>query len=70
MVGKEGKITQRAALTGATGGWATSLDAFNSLIADLVQPTTETARVFGAVAKGDLAIARLWVRGTRKKGDS
>src|SRR5262249_41231640 len=54
MVGKEGKVTQRATITRATGGWATSLTAFNSLSADLVQPTTETARVIGAVAKGDL----------------
>jgi hypothetical protein len=27
----------------------------NALISDLVRPTTETARVIGAVAKGDLS---------------
>jgi HAMP domain-containing protein len=53
-VGKEGKITQRAAI-GVTGGaWAECVDAVNSLIGDLVQPSTEVARVIGAVAKGDL----------------
>jgi HAMP domain-containing protein/CheY-like chemotaxis protein/signal transduction histidine kinase len=53
-VGKEGKVTRRATLSGATGGWAASVDSVNTLVADLVQPTTETARVIGAVAKGDL----------------
>src|SRR6202047_3661825 len=52
-VGKEGKITQRAALT-AGGGFAECVDSVNSLISDLVQPSTEVARVIGAVAKGDL----------------
>src|SRR6202030_4700301 len=30
------------------------VDSVNSLISDLVQPSTEVARVIGAVAKGDL----------------
>ncbi len=55
VVGKEGRITQRASLPGATGGWAVRIDSVNSLIADLVQPTEEVARVIGAVAKGDLS---------------
>ena len=37
------------------GSWADSIDSVNALIADLVHPTTETARVIGAVAKGDLS---------------
>ncbi|HET7600491.1 MAG TPA: HAMP domain-containing protein, partial [Gemmatimonadales bacterium] len=53
-VGKEGKIAQRAALHGAAGSWAASVESVNTLIADLVQPTSEVARVIGAVAKGDL----------------
>ena len=52
-VGKEGKITQRASLA-AAGGFASCVDSVNSLIGDLVQPSTEVARVIGAVAKGDL----------------
>jgi HAMP domain-containing protein/CheY-like chemotaxis protein/signal transduction histidine kinase len=55
VVGKEGKITQRAVLPGATGAWASCIDSVNTLITDLAQPTTEVARVLGAVAKGDLS---------------
>src|SRR5438105_2540247 len=54
-VGKEGKISRRAALAGAEGAWATSIEAVNTLISDLAQPTTEMARVIGAVARGDLS---------------
>ncbi len=54
-VGKEGRITQRATLAGAAGSWAASVSSVNTLIGDLVQPTSEVARVIGAVAKGDLS---------------
>ncbi|HUO29955.1 MAG TPA: HAMP domain-containing protein, partial [Bryobacteraceae bacterium] len=54
-VGKEGKINQRASLGSAFGGWAECLDSVNGLIGDLVQPSTEVARVIGSVAKGDLS---------------
>ena len=37
------------------GAWAASVDSVNTLIGDLVHPTSETARVIGAVAKGDLS---------------
>ena len=53
-VGKEGKVRGRASMSGAVGGWATQIDAFNTLVGDLVAPTTEIARVIGAVARGDL----------------
>ncbi|HEX8400831.1 MAG TPA: HAMP domain-containing protein, partial [Allosphingosinicella sp.] len=55
VVGKEGKITQRGRVRGATGGWETKLRSVNELIEDMVQPTAEVARVIGAVAKGDLS---------------
>ncbi|MGN6136222.1 MAG: HAMP domain-containing protein, partial [Aureliella sp.] len=55
VVGKEGKLGQRASLPGAVGAWADSIDSVNDLISDLVHPTSETARVIGAVAKGDLS---------------
>ena len=55
VVGKEGKINQRARVRGASGGWETKLRAVNELIDDMVQPTAEVARVIGAVAKGDLS---------------
>ena len=54
-VGKVGKITQRASVGSATGGWAECIESVNGLIGDLVQPSTEVARVIGAVAKGDLS---------------
>ena len=54
VVGKEGKLNQRAQIPNAGGSWAAVTDAVNSLIADLVQPTNEISRVIGAVAKGDL----------------
>ena len=53
-VGKEGKISQRIEVGPARGRWADSIRAVNTLVGDLVQPTAETARVIGAVAKGDL----------------
>src|SRR5512143_3846842 len=54
-VGKEGKVDRRASLGDVRGSWADSIQCVNALIADLVHPTTETARVIGAVAKGDLS---------------
>ncbi|WP_332876984.1 response regulator [Massilia sp. S19_KUP03_FR1] len=55
VVGREGRLTQRASVPGVVGGWATIFSAVNTLIDDLVRPTTEMARVIGAVAKGDLS---------------
>src|SRR5580693_6293631 len=55
VVGKEGKITQRASLGDVSGSWSDSIDSVNDLIGDLVHPTSETARVIGAVAQGDLS---------------
>ena len=55
VVGKEGRIAQRASLGTVSGSWAESVDSVNALIDDLVHPTSETARVIGAVAKGDLS---------------
>ena len=54
VVGKEGRISQRAYLGEVRGAWAGSLHATNELISDLVHPTSEMARVIGAVARGDL----------------
>jgi HAMP domain-containing protein/signal transduction histidine kinase/DNA-binding response OmpR family regulator len=55
VVGKEGKTTQQAQMPGAGGSWAGCIDSVNTLIVDLVQPTTEVARVITAVANGDLS---------------
>ena len=53
-VGKEGQIGERGKLPGATGCWSECIDSLNAMVGDIVQPTTEVARVIGAVAKGDL----------------
>ena len=55
VVGKEGRITQRASIGEVTNSWADAIGSINNLIGDLVQPTSEMARVIGAVAKGDLS---------------
>jgi len=54
-VGREGKVNQRASLGTVSGGWVSCVDSVNQLIHDLVIPSTEVARVIGAVAKGDLS---------------
>ena len=56
VVGKEGKLKQRASLRrrhAASG--ASRSTRVNALIDDLVHPTSEIARVIGAVAQGDLS---------------
>ena len=55
VVGQEGKMHERASVGVAKGGWAVSMNSVNQLIADLVAPTNEVARVITAVARGDLS---------------
>ena len=56
VVGKEGKLSQRAiARRRDAASGRESIDSVNELIDDLVHPTSETARVIGAVAQGDLS---------------
>jgi methyl-accepting chemotaxis protein len=55
VVGKEGKINERLSLGDVSGSWASKVNAVNTLIDDLGRPTSEMARVIGAVAKGDLS---------------
>jgi HAMP domain-containing protein/CheY-like chemotaxis protein/signal transduction histidine kinase len=54
VVGRDGRISQRANLKGAGGSWEACVESVNSLISDMARPTSEVARVIGAVAKGDL----------------
>src|SRR5207245_10670351 len=54
-VGREGKINEGISLGDARGGWATWVGSVNDLVENLVRPTSEMARVIGAVAKGDLS---------------
>ncbi|MFP5264724.1 MAG: HAMP domain-containing protein, partial [Blastocatellia bacterium] len=70
VVGKEGKITQRASIGNVSGSWAAEIDSLNSMISDLAQPTTEVSRVIGAVAKGDLSqTMALEIEGRPLKGE-
>src|SRR5687767_237525 len=55
VVGKEGKIVHRAAVPAAGGSWLRLVDSTNLLIDDMARPTSEMARVIGAVANGDLS---------------
>jgi len=69
-VGKEGRLTQRISAPGAIGSWAAQVDSFNTLIDDLVRPTSDIARTIGAVAKGDLGLPMdLQVDGRPLKGE-
>jgi len=55
VVGQDGRMHERASLGLTQGSWATGMHAVNQLIADLVAPTNEIARVITAVARGDLS---------------
>src|SRR5436190_1805329 len=55
VVGKEGRITQRASLSDVSESWGDAIGCINILIEDLLRPTSEMARVIGAVAKGNLS---------------
>ncbi|MGE5765156.1 MAG: HAMP domain-containing protein [Mycobacterium leprae] len=54
VIGREGRMTARLDEIDATGEWGAAAEAVNSLIDDLVRPTTEVSRVIAAVAEGDL----------------
>ncbi len=70
VVGREGRMTERARLDGARGDWATALGSVNGLADDLVRPTTEVARVIVAVAEGDLTQKMaLTIEGQPLKGE-
>src|SRR5438132_96301 len=70
VVGKEGRLTQRASLGSSSGDWSGMIESVNSLVSDLVRPTNEMARVIGAVARGDLSQAiALEVEGRPLQGD-
>jgi signal transduction histidine kinase/HAMP domain-containing protein/CheY-like chemotaxis protein len=55
VVGKEGRLSQRVRSRGSDQVWFASIESVNSLIEDLVRPTSEMQRVIGAVADGDLS---------------
>ena len=55
MVGKEGKTRIRVASERRSGAWGEMESSVNTLIDDLLWPTTEVTRTITAVAKGDLS---------------
>jgi HAMP domain-containing protein/signal transduction histidine kinase/DNA-binding response OmpR family regulator len=55
LVGQEGRIQERLSVGHVTGAWSERVNSVNALIDCLAHPVSETARVIGAVAKGDLS---------------
>ena len=53
-VGKQGKTRQRVRFGSPAGAWGGMETSVNTLIDDLLRPTTEVTRALEAVAKGDL----------------
>src|SRR5207248_489554 len=70
VIGREGRLTERAEVRGAAGVWREQLDSVNGMIEDLVRPTSEVARVIDAVADGDLSQRiQLKIEGRPVKGE-
>ncbi len=70
VIGRDGRMNERASLHGAQGQWGEALAAVNGLVDDLVRPTTEVARVIVAVADGDLSQKMaLTIEGQPLKGE-
>ncbi|HEU4622449.1 MAG TPA: HAMP domain-containing protein, partial [Burkholderiaceae bacterium] len=55
QVGRNGKTRHRVACERRAGSWGAMEASVNTLIDDLLWPTTEVTRVIAAVAKGDLS---------------
>jgi methyl-accepting chemotaxis protein len=70
VIGRDGRMTERASLKQAQGQWADALGAVNGLVDDLVRPTTEVARVIVAVAEGDLSQKMALTIGAAAQGAS
>src|SRR4051795_1689108 len=69
-VGKEGKTKQRVRFGLSNGAWGEMESSVNTLIDDLLWPTTEVTRAIAAVAQGDLLeTVHLDVEGRPLKGE-
>ena len=70
VVGKQGKTRQRVKFGRSSGAWGEMETSVNTLIDDLLWPTTEVTRALAAVAKGDLLqTVRLDVEGRPLEGE-
>jgi two-component sensor histidine kinase/CheY-like chemotaxis protein len=70
VVGKQGKTRRRVTIGSGKGAWGEMEASVNTLIDDLLWPTTEVTRAIAAVAKGDLLqTVNLDVDGRPLKGE-
>jgi HAMP domain-containing protein/signal transduction histidine kinase/DNA-binding response OmpR family regulator len=70
VVGRQGKTRQRARFHGSGGAWIEMESSVNTLIEDLLRPTSEVTRAISAVAHGDLLqTVRLDVEGRPLEGE-
>src|SRR6187401_491181 len=70
VVGREGKTKQRVRFGLSNGSWGEMESSVNTLIDDLLWPTTEVTRAIAAVAQGDLLeTVRLDVDGRPLQGE-
>jgi HAMP domain-containing protein/CheY-like chemotaxis protein len=70
VVGRQGQTRQRVTFRQASGAWGEMEGSVNTLIDDLLWPTTEVTRALAAVAQGDLSqTVRLDVDGRPLEGE-
>jgi HAMP domain-containing protein/CheY-like chemotaxis protein/signal transduction histidine kinase len=70
VVGKQGRTRERTKFHQSRGAWGEMEVSVNTLIEDLLRPTTEVARAIGAVAQGNLTqTVRLDVDGRPLEGE-
>ncbi|MGB9236194.1 MAG: HAMP domain-containing protein [Terriglobales bacterium] len=70
VVGKEGKTRERTRFHEHRGSWGEMETSVNTLVDDLLRPTTEVTRAIAAVAQGNLAqTVRLDVDGRPLEGE-
>ena len=70
IVGREGRTRHRVKFSLSSGAWSEMEDSVNTMIDDLLWPTTEVTRVIAAVAQGDLLqTVRLEVDGRPLRGE-
>ncbi|GIK41390.1 MAG: hypothetical protein BroJett011_52230 [Chloroflexota bacterium] len=70
VVGKEGKTRERTRFNLSKGAWGEMEVSVNTLIDDLLRPTTEVTRTIAAVAEGNLTqTVRLDVDGRPLEGE-
>ena len=69
-VGKEGRTREHARFSPSRGAWSEMEVSVNTLVEDLLRPTTEVTRAIGAVAQGNLTQeVRLDVDGRPLEGE-